>query len=63
MMTLNELRKKAKALGVKIEADRDDTGWGYWLLKDDGSGEGVWDDENFCSSLEEVSFKLNWIAA
>ena len=60
-MTLKELRKKAKALGVKIEADRDDTGWGYWLMKDDGSGQGVFDDNNFCASLEEVAYMLDWV--
>lgn len=60
-MTLKELRKQAKALGVKIEAERDDTGWGYWLLKDNGSGEGVWADDNFCTNLEEVSYKLDQV--
>lgn len=61
-MTLKELRKQAKALGVKIEAERDDIGWGYWLLKDDDSGEGIWEDENFCVSLEEIYYKLQWVA-
>jgi hypothetical protein len=58
IMKLKELRKIGKGLGVRIEADRDDTGWGYWLIKDDGSGEGIWSDENFCTSLYEVLYKL-----
>jgi hypothetical protein len=57
-MTLYELRKFAKPLGVKIESDRDDYGWGYWLTKDDGSGCGIWPDENFCADREEVYSKL-----
>ena len=57
-MTLHELRRFAKPLGVKIEADRDDCGWGYWLIKDDGSGEGIWADDNFCADREEVWWKL-----
>ena len=57
-MKLNELRKIAKGLGVRIETERDDYGWGYWLIKNDGSGEGIWSDENFCTSLYEVLYKL-----
>lgn len=62
-MTLTELRKIAAPLGVKIEADRDDTGWCYWLLKADESGEGVFEDDNFCADRDEVYYKLMNIRA
>jgi hypothetical protein len=55
------LRKRAKLLGVVIEADRDDAGWGYWLL-DPNTCEGVWADDNFSTSRNEVDGKLNEIA-
>lgn len=51
-MSLKDLRARAKPLGVTIEADRDDCGWGYWLL---GTG---WPDENFCTSHDEIETKL-----
>ena len=60
---LNQLRRKAKTLGVKIEADRDDYGWGYWLIKDNGSNEGIWADDNFCESHDEIEYKLELYAA
>jgi len=56
-MTLKDLRARAKSIGVRIEADRDDYGWGYWLL-DDRTGEPVWADENFCADHLEISEKL-----
>lgn len=56
---LNTLRKYAKTLGVKVEAERDDMGWGYWLLKDDGSGKGIFEDDNFCTSYDEILYKLS----
>jgi hypothetical protein len=56
--TLKSLRKRAKLLGVIIEADRDDTGWGYWLLNP-VTREGVWPDDNFCTSHDEISSKLD----
>lgn len=59
-LTLAGLRKRAKALGVLIEADRDDTGWGYWLL-DPVTREGIWADDNFCTSHDEIDAKLEQI--
>ena len=56
--TLSALRKRAKALGVVIETDRDDVGWGYWLL-DAATGGGVWADENFCTNRIEIRDKLD----
>jgi hypothetical protein len=46
--TLKCLREFAASMGVKIATARDDVGWGYWL---EGTG---WDDENFCTSHEEI---------
>jgi hypothetical protein len=57
-LTLASLRKRAKVLGVLIEADRDDTGWGYWLLNP-VTRNGVWADDNFCTSHDEISGKLD----
>ena len=56
-MALKDLRARAKTIGVRIEADRDDYGWGYWLL-DDKTGKPVWDDENFCSDHQEIADAL-----
>lgn len=61
-MSLEELRERAAKLGVQIDAD--DLGEGedcdYWLL-DAETGEGVWDVGNFCSSLDEVEWKIGLI--
>jgi hypothetical protein len=57
-LTLKSLRKRAKLLDVIIEADRDDTGWGYWLLNP-VTRDGVWADDNFCTSYDEISGKLD----
>lgn len=54
-MSLKELRKKAKKLNLTIDAVRDDVGWGYWL---DGTG---WEDNNFCTSHDEIEGKLELI--
>ena len=56
-MTLKQLRARAKAIGIRIEADRDDCGWGYWLI-DQRTGEGPWADENFSTSHDELEGKL-----
>ena len=69
MMTLEELQKIAGRMGVTIEEDHlpaeyGDEGWrqeGYWLTVDE-TGEGVWDDENFSTSLFEVETKLRSLA-
>lgn len=56
-MSLKKLRKRAAKIGVLIEADRDDTGWGYWLI-DEKTQQPVWDDDNFCSTHDEIEYKL-----
>ena len=56
-MTLKVLRARAKAIGIRIEADRDDMGWGYWLV-DANTGETPWDDDNFSTSHDELDYKL-----
>lgn len=58
--TLKTLRAKAKNLGVTIDAQRDDSGWGFWLLDSDGNG--LWADDNFCTSHAEIDAKLNQYA-
>ena len=50
--TLQVLRKRAAKLGLTIECDRDDIGWGYWLL---GTG---WEDETFSSDRFELAAKI-----
>lgn len=59
--SLRQLRKIAKSKGVRIEADRDDYGWGYWLLKADDDDE-FFNDDNFCSDRGEVEYKLEQIS-
>jgi len=56
-MALKDLRARAKAIGIRIEADRDDTGWGYWLI-DAKTNEGPWADDNFSTSHDELADKL-----
>jgi hypothetical protein len=56
-MTLKDLRARAKTIGIRIEADRDDRGWGYRLI-DANTNEGVWADDNFSTSHDEVDGKL-----
>jgi hypothetical protein len=49
---------RAHQVGAVIEAVRDDSGWGYWLL-DKESREGVWADDNFSTSLSELEHKIS----
>ena len=56
-MTLKDLRARAKTIGIRIEADRDDSGWGYWFV-DVKTGEGPWLDENFSTCHDEIDGKL-----
>lgn len=61
-MTLKQLRARAASIGIRIEAERfdvplDGSLWGYWLV-DEKTGEGPWDDENYCDSRDEVAAKL-----
>lgn len=56
-MTLKLLRKRAKGLGITIEAERDDFGWGYWLI---GTG---WKDGDFATSHAELDRALDRYAA
>ena len=55
---LAALRSRAAQIGIRIEADRDDVGWGYWLI-DNATGEGPWADENFSTSHDELDGKLS----
>lgn len=54
----DSLSMRAHMVGAVIEAVRDDSGWGYWLL-DKESREGVWADENFSTSLSELEYKIS----
>lgn len=61
-MTLKQLRERAKTIGIRIEAERfdvplDGSLWGYWLV-DEKTGEGPWEDENYCDSHSEIVAKL-----
>jgi len=51
-ISLTNLRRKAAKLGLTIETDRIGRDIGYWI---DGTG---LEDENFCSSKEELNWKL-----
>jgi hypothetical protein len=61
-MTLKELRARAEAIGIRIEAERysvpiEGSLWGYWLV-DEATGKGPWEDENYCADRDEVADKL-----
>ena len=56
-MALKTLRARAKMIGIRIEADRDDCGWGYWLI-DERTGETPWADDNFSTTHDELEGKL-----
>ena len=55
--TLTELTQWANHLGAHIDEDHIGDEEGYWIL-DGETREGVWEDDNFCTSLEEVTYKL-----
>lgn len=62
---LESLRKSAAMVGVRIEADRYDVAingscWGYWLI-DAKTNEGVWQDENYSATLDELTEKVKAI--
>lgn len=64
-MHLQELQKVAHRMGVFIDIDSlfdGDPQPGYWLLRQD-TREGVWEDENFSTNLDEVEDKLRSLAA
>lgn len=61
-MTLKDLRARAKTIGIRIEAERydvpfDGSLWGYWLV-DEKTGQGPWEDENYCADHQELSSAL-----
>jgi hypothetical protein len=67
-MNLDQLRTIARRMGVTIEEDHQ---WcrggpplmeGSWLINEE-TGEGVWEDDNFCTNLDEVLRKLQSLAA
>ena len=58
--TLKELRQMADTKGAKVETERYEDGWGYWLLKKDGTD--IYPGDNYHAdrdSLEEGIDKLN----
>lgn len=61
MMTFEQLTKIAQRMGVTLEEDHVGYAQGYWLL-DSATGDGVWEDENFSTSLYEVEDKLQSLA-
>ena len=52
-LSLTQLRRKAAKRGWTIEIDRVGRDIGYWI---DGTG---WEDDTFCSSKEELAYKLD----
>jgi hypothetical protein len=54
--SLRELRKRAAELGLTIKCERDDMGWGYWLI---GTG---WEDETFSTCRSELTNKIEAFA-
>ena len=55
---LQKLRDRAAKVGIRIEADRDDVGWGYWLI-DNKTDTTPWGDENFSTSHDELEGKID----
>ena len=54
---LDSLSMRAHMVGARVEAVRDDSGWGFWLLEED-SCETVWQDDNLSTSLQELEYKI-----
>jgi hypothetical protein len=59
---LQDLRTRAKTIGIRIETDEYDVAvngskWGYWLV-DEATGVGPWVDDNHCATRNEVKDKL-----
>jgi len=53
---LSKLRQQAEKLGLTIEIDRIGQDIGYWI---DGGDESVLKDDRYCSSKDELSYKLD----
>jgi Zn-finger nucleic acid-binding protein len=53
---LRKLRREAAKQGLTIEIDRIGRDIGYWI---DGGDDSVLEGERYCSSKEELSYKLS----
>lgn len=60
-MSLIKLRKRAAKLGVSIATQRDDRGWGYWLV-DPITLNGIWEDDNFFTNHGSLALALDSLA-
>lgn len=54
----DSLSMRARVVGAVLVAERDASGWGFWLL-DKETRDGVWDDDNFSTSLYELDQKIS----
>jgi len=61
-MSLRKLRQRAKRIDVHVEAERDDYGWGYWLVYPESDNDPLAGDR-FCATHSEIAYKLEVIAA
>lgn len=66
-MTLKALRARAARIGIRIETERHDVAiggnsWGYWLV-DEKTGDGPWEDENYCTDHGELASAIKQLEA
>jgi hypothetical protein len=54
----DSLSMRAHMVGSVVIAERDASGWGFWLL-DKETRDGVWEDDNFSTSLSELENKIS----
>jgi hypothetical protein len=52
-MTIKELRTLAATIGATIGTERNENGWGYWLL--DHTGESFFPDGSFYMDKQELA--------
>ena len=62
-MNLNNLRRRAQLMGVRIETEKFDVAidgnfYGYWLV-DEKTNNGVWPDDNYCTNIAELKNSLD----
>ena len=56
-MSYINLWRRARRLGIDIEVDHSNRPPSYWIV--DNEGNGVWPDDNYCATKDELQEKLD----
>lgn len=55
-MSYINLQRRARRLGINTEVDHSTQPPSYWIVDNDGNG--VWPDDNYCATKDELQEKL-----